>query len=266
MQNSSWVLEQELAGPLPRRTTYSRPIRNLRIVLRVLLIAVCSLVGVIAITNITALRALGEHGTTVIGTVTSRYTISERGGDIYHIQYSYRTPASATVLTGDDEVPQQIFDTHSEHAAIAVTYLPERPDTSTIGSKPDENKIGAIKIHWFLIEFTCALLFAGLILLVESDVRTQRKLLQYGDAIPAEIVTLEPVNPAQPQLPHRLRYKYSTPDGRTVEGAVAIYADYAATLQGRATHVTVLVNPRQPRKHKLYIAFKAVLIDLPSNG
>ncbi len=265
MQIGGWNIEPELTGATPRRTRWSVPIRNLRIVLRALIVIVCGIAAANAYQDISTLNQLRAHGVTILGTVTGKYIIADRGANLYHIQYRYLPPGANTHFTGDSEVTPDQYNAQPERFAIALTYLPNKPHVSRIGGVPDAGSIQQKVGYWAAIVCFCSVFIVALIMLVETEIRGQQRLLQYGKVEPAEIVNLEPLNPNQLTLPYKLRYRYSTTSGDSVEGTVAVYADYAAKISG-CKYVTVLIDSRNQRKHKLYIAFKAVLIDTESKS
>lgn len=159
-------------------------------------------------------RSLDRDGVLTEGTVTSRrvYEDSE-GSDSYFVTYSFWARERERYFSREQSVTSKSYSRWNDGSAVRIKYLPSDPAKSKLlGDSHEDNQQ---RITMFVAIAALAGVLIAAIIGIERRRRHQR-LVRHGSILRGEIVSFTTSEDSDGDLTIRVRYRFTTPAGRTL--------------------------------------------------
>ncbi len=229
-----------LAPPAPRRVAWTRALWFSRCLMLGFLAMFAALLLSLHASQ-TRYQALTQRGLAVQGTVTGWHCGLFSVVPTYVIRY--RFTCNGVGHEGESYVPARLYQAVPVGALCLVTYLPEDPAVNCQGSAPErlqEQMVGSVLCVYVLLP-----ILAGAALVMEGEVRRQRRLVRTGAVAAAQVLEYR-----RPQGllggKAQVRYRFETPDGELLLGEARLPR---SGLAAPGATVPVVYDPAQPRRN-----------------
>ena len=255
---AGWTVPAELDQPLPRPVKRRSAFTFLVISQTVALFLFVAVFGGMFGTSFYKMQVLKEHGVQGVGAVTNLYTSSGgKGRTDYNVTYVYPIDPKPS-YTATDQLDVRNFNQLHVGDVVPIAYDPAYPPRSLLNFDNivfARDNLQALKLPLMILPLALLGTLA-IVLIFIRDYRKQKRLLQWGKAAVATIVSDTEYNAGKAGRKAAVSYTFTDESGQIVQGKRSGLPvkkrRQDAMYKEMFEDPTVLYDPEDSSKNMLY--------------